>query len=250
MKMKNYFLSYVLKLLLVISILLVFICSMIFNLTSCATRERILSKISAIPNANKKLEIPKYDNGKPFVYWHFDKQKESQLNLTRPEISSDSLLIRVWFAVPTTKKNQRHQLVELKNSNNIWSGQVINMNVDFNMKNLEETITNYSITPVNPRSSWKILIDSLYYFKIDSLPTDENLPDYGSKSTNYSTLAPTFSFEYSTPHLYRFYQYNNVWSIENKYWQAANVVRITNLLDREFLIDSLYNEFYKTIIKK
>lgn len=234
----------------VTSILTAFLGLTIFSLVTCTPPELLREKIPPLPTSNKKMDVPKYDNGKPFVYWYFDKQKESQLKLTQPETSPDSLLIRIWVAAPTTKKNQRHQLVEIRRANNNWTGQVINMSVDFKMNKLEETITNYSATQVKPITSWKTVIDSLFYFKIDSLPTDENLPNYISQSTNYSNRAPTFSFEFSTPNIYRFYQYNNVWYIMDKYWQAKNVVKITNLLDREFRVDSLYNEFYKTLPKK
>jgi hypothetical protein len=109
---------------------------------------------------------------------------------------------------------------------------------------LFEKITNHMPTKVTPTSDWKTVIDSLFLWKIDLLPTDEVLPGYASKSSNYANNAPTFSFEYSTPTTYRFYQYSNVWEIQGFYWRAENVVKTIDLIDRGFHIDSLANEFY------
>lgn len=206
-------------------------------------------KITPIPQSSKKLDIPEYENGNPYFYWHFCKQKEVQLNLGHPETSTDSILIRIWVTVPTEKKNQRHDLFEVRYTGNEWTAQVINMRVDFKKSRLQETIINHKVTIVKPISDWETIIDSLFLLKIDSLPTDDKLPDYASKSSNYGNNAPTFLFEYSTPNVYRFYQYNDIWAIRDLYWQAENVVKIVNLLDREFHIDSLATDFYRSLKK-
>lgn len=213
-------------------------------------RDKVIEKILPVPESNKHLDIPKYDNGKPFIYWHYCKKKEAYFNLIRPELSNDSFIFRVWVTSQSKKKSQRHDLFEMRYSNNEWSAQVIDMSVDYKKSKNEELITNHTITKVSPISNWKTVIDSLLFFKVDSLPTDEKLPNYTTKSSNYANRAPTFSFEYSTPALYRFYQYNNVWAIQDYYWQAENVVRINNLLDREFKLDSLAYDFYLKKVKK
>lgn len=207
-------------------------------------QNKLEGKITPIPESNKILEIPKYENGHPYIYWHFCKQKEAQLNLSRPETSVDSVLIRIWVTIPTKMKDQRHDLFEVRYSNNEWVAQVINMRVDLKKSKLQELIRNHMVTKVKPTSDWESLIDSLFLWKIDSLPTDQQLNDYSLKSSNYGNNAPTFCFEYSTPVIYRFYQYNNVWAIQDSYWQAENVVKIINLIDREFQVDSLANDFY------
>ncbi len=219
-------------------------CSHFFN------RKKLLKKIIPVPESNKELDIPKYENGKPFVYWHFTKQKESQLDLNSPETSTDSLIFRVWFIEPSRKRNQSHILFEMKYEKDKWTAQVINMSVDLHMSRIEEKITNYSVTEIQPITKLNNVIDSLYILKIDSLPTDQLLPNYASKTSNYANKAPTVCFEYATPDFYRFYQYNNVWQMENDYWQAKNVTSFIKLIDREFSIDSLAYDFYLKKIKK
>jgi len=214
------------------------------------SRQKLSEKIIPVPESNKELDIPKYENGKPFVYWHFSKQKEFQLDLISPETSIDSLILRVWVTIPSRKRNQRHDLFELRYENEKWTAQVINMNVDFYKSRIEEDIINYTVTEVKPKTNWNTLIDSLYILKIDSLPSDQFLPNYAFRGYSYSNKAPTLCFEYATPSIYRFYQYNNVWQLEENYWQAENVISFINLLDREFCVDSLAYDFYLKKIKK
>ena len=78
-----------------------------------------LNKITPIPVSQKIIDIPTYPSGEPFVFWHFCKQKESQLGLSSAENSSDSLLVRVWVTVPTQKKNQQHVVIELRYNNDV-----------------------------------------------------------------------------------------------------------------------------------
>ena len=226
--------------------------TIIILLTNCTPllyRKKIDEKIQDIPESSKVLDIPKYDNGKPYIYWHLCKQKESVLGLESPETSTDSLIIRIWSTLPTRKISQRQDFIEIRNSNNSWKAQVINMSVDVDNREIEEKITNFIKTDVVPKTNWESLIDSLFILKVDKLPTDEQLPNYKENSTNYSNNTPTFCFEYATPNHYRFYQYNNVIQLETKYWQAKNVLLILDKIDREFKVDSLAYDFYLKKLK-
>lgn len=205
-------------------------------------QKKILEKITSIPLSDKSLDIPKYENGYPFIYWHYCKQKQTQLNLIDPEVSTDSLILRVWGTLPASKKNQRHDLIEIRYVSNKWTAQVINMSVDLKQKT-EEKITDFAITEVTPATNWNNVVDSLFYFKVNSLPTDERLPNYNSLSSNYDNRAPTFCFEYATPKIYRFYQYNNIGTLAEHYPEAQNIMRMLILLDREFDIDNLATKF-------
>jgi hypothetical protein len=204
--------------------------------------EKILDKITPIPQSNKTLDIPKYENGYPFIYWHYCKQKQAQLRLSSPEISDDSLILRVWLTAPFTKKNQRQDLTEVSYVNGRWVARVTNMRVDLKGKT-EEKISNFTITEVSPVATWKHLIDSLYYYHVDSLPTDEKLPNYRFLTSNYSNRAPTWCFEYATRGMYRFYQYNDPWKLAEHYDEAIDAANILHMLNREFHIDSLARQF-------
>jgi hypothetical protein len=203
---------------------------------------KILKKITPVPQSNKTLDIPKYENEYPFIYWHYCKQKQAQLGLSSPETSDDSLLLRVWLTAPFTKKNQRQDLMEIRYVNGGWVARVTNMRVDLKGKT-EEKISKFIITEVSPVATWKHLIDSLYYYHIDSLPTDERLPNYGLLTSNYGDRAPTWCFEYATRSTYRFYQYNDPWRLAEHYEEAVDAASFLHMLDREFHIDSLAREF-------
>jgi hypothetical protein len=205
-------------------------------------QKKLLEKITPIPTSNKTLDIPKYENGHPFIYWHYCKQKQTQLGLSKPEISSDSLVLRIWLTAPFTKKNQRQDLTEIRYENGHWVARVTNMRVDLIGKT-DEKISNFTTTEVSPVASWRHLIDSLYYYHVDSLPTDEQLPNYRTLTSNYANRAPTWCFEYSTRDTYRFYQYNDPWRLSEYYEEATDAANILHMLNRELRIDSLAREF-------
>jgi hypothetical protein len=211
-------------------------------MSNVLAQKKLLEKITSIPLSDKSLDIPKYENGYPFIYWHYCKQKQTQLKLTGPEVSADSLILRVWATAPINKKNQSQDLIEIKYANNKWTAQVINMLVDLKQKT-EERISDFAVTEVTPKTNWGNVVDSLFYFKVNLLPTDERLPNYRALSSNYDNRAPTFCFEYATPKIYRFYQYNNVGALAEHYPEAENIMSILILLDREFDIDNLAAKF-------
>ncbi len=201
--------------------------------------------ITSIPQTPKTLDIPKYANGYPFTYWHFCKQKEKQLGLESPERTIDSLRYRVWITNPIGTKNQSHGLIEIKYDSSKWTGRLILMRVDLDARHLSETINKFDTWNLTPKTSWNSIIDSLIKLKIDSLPTDEKIQNYYTEDTRYNNNEATYSFEYSTRSNYRFYQYNNIYRVPDKFWQAKNVVLVGNLLEREFKWDSIARKYFK-----
>ncbi len=203
-----------------------------------------------IPESTKTIDIPKYGvehqfNGYPYVYWNFCKQKESQLGLESPETSKDSLIFRMWITNPVGTKNQPHGLIEIKYDNQAWSGKLILMHVNYNTINLTETITDFKSTDLSPlKSDWSTVFDSLMKFKIDVLPTDDLIPDYYSNNDGYSPNTPTFSFEFATKDIYRFYQYNDLDRAVDKFWQPKNVQAILELLENEFQWDTKARQYF------
>lgn len=204
-----------------------------------------------IPESAKKLDIPMNGNehglsGYPYVYWHFCKQKQQQLGLVSPETSGDSLIFRMWITNPSGNVGQPHGLIELRKDSAAWHGTLILMRVDFRAKNLSETITRSNTIDLEPLlTNWESVADSLMFFKIDSLPTDDLIPGYYANHPGYVSNSFTFSFEYATKDIYRFYQYNDIYRVPETFWQPNNVIGILNLLEREFQWDTQARSYFK-----
>ena len=213
--------------------------------------KKLASFFTPIPVSKKHLDIPKYTqehqfNGYPYTYWNFCKQKQKQLGLISPEISKDSLIYRVWITNPIGRKGQPHGLIEIKRDSCQWTGTLVLMHVDFNLKNLSETITDFKKIELNPKkTNWKAIIAILMKLKIDVLPTDDNILNYHINDNGYSNNATTFSFEFATKDQYRFYQYSDIYRVPDRFWQPKNVIAILDILEQEFNWDSVAREFFK-----
>ncbi len=226
-----------------------FILFLLVSLGSIGQVKNQKNLTTKIPNSTKELDIPTYPNSDetPFVFWHFCKQKEQQLNLSSLETNtSDSLTYRLWITNPIRRKKQPAGLLEIKNTAEGWKGEVILMSVNVNKRKLTETITKSKRIPVEPKSlDWQTIIDSLDYYKFSTLPTDDEIPKYYETNEAYGNNLQTFSFEYSTPKIYRFYQYNNIYRAIDKFWQPKNVVAILDILEKEFEWNSIGEEYFK-----
>jgi hypothetical protein len=213
--------------------------------------DKIDTFYTPLPESSRQLDIPKYGNdhrlsGYPYVYWHFSKQKQQQLGLVSPETSTDSLVFRLWITNPSGRVGQPHALVELRKDSLAWHGTLVLMRVDFRTKNLTETITRSNTINLEPLvTNWKTVADSLMFFKIDSLPTDDLIPDYYANHPGYVSNSVTFSFEYATKEIYRFYQYNDIYRVPETFWQPNNVIGILDLLEREFQWDAQARSYFK-----
>jgi hypothetical protein len=229
----------------------------IFIVAGCVSKRinTSISNYSPIPETAKQLDIPIYDakhqfGGYPFVYWHFSKQKEKQLNLENAELSTDSLIFRVWITNPVGKRGQPHGLIEIKHNSFKWDVNLYAMYVDFNENNLSETIVAFEKIETAPKkNNWNFIIDSLYQLKFNILPTDEVIPNYYKNNSGYNNNLPTFSFEYATKNQYRFYQYNNAERKSSEFWQAENVLKILELLDDEFTWNDLIENSLDSLSK-
>jgi hypothetical protein len=203
-----------------------------------------------IPETTKTLDIPKYGedhqfSGYPYTYWNFCKQKQKQLGLVSPETSKDSFIFRMWITNPVGRTGQPHGLVEIKKDSIGWNGKLILMHVDFKMSNLSETVTDSKVIGLKPlKTDWESVVDSLIKLKIAELPTDDLIPDYYSVNNGYGSNSPTFSFEYATQDIYRFYQYNNVYRVADKFLQPKNVIDILGLLEEEFNWDTEARKYF------
>ena len=227
---------------------LFFFLLVIFLIQSCillTTKKTRKSWVTKIPKSQKSLDIPKYEDNTPYVYWHWSKQKESQLNLISPENSSDSLVFRMWVASQETTNGQNHGLVEIVRSDSSWIGRVTHMKVNFKAYKYVETIIREKSTLLNPIHGWDNLIDSLNYYQFSKLVSDKRSSESSQSEQGYRTNSPTYSFEYSNESEYRFYQLNYSNIINNLiYKNYSNGDKIINLLDKEFKTDSLARLFF------
>jgi len=203
-----------------------------------------------IPESTKKLDIPIYNEkhhfkSYPYVYWHFTKQKQKQLGIESPETSKDSLIFRLWITNPAGATNQPHALLEIKKDSIAWKGILVLMRVNFKVNDLSETITSSKLIELKPlKTNWETIVDSLIKLKVGELPTDDLIPGYYINNSGYSTSSPTYSFEFATKDEYRFYHYNNIYRVPDKFWQARNVISILELLDEEFEWDAQARKYF------
>jgi hypothetical protein len=208
------------------------------------------SLITPLPVSDKKLEIPVYEDREaeniPYVFWHYAKQKEKQLGLRHPETDSNSIFFRMWITNPIGTKNQPHGLLEIIKDSAGWSGRLFLMDVNFNYKKLSETITKTKIIELKPEESdWNTILDSLIFYKISELPTDDKIPGYYSEENLYNNNTPTYSFEYSTANSYRFFQYGNIYRAMDKFRQPQYIKSILDLLERNFHWDQVAREYFR-----
>ncbi|MGB1039731.1 MAG: hypothetical protein ACPGVD_02565 [Flavobacteriales bacterium] len=209
------------------------------------TNKKRKAWVTKIPESEKKIDIPKYDGETPYVYWHWSKQKEKQLNLISPETGSQDLVFRMWVTSQGRTKGQNHGLVEIVKTDSIWVGKVTHMKVDFRPYKYVETITKQNTSLIEPINGWKNLIDSLNFYQFSKLVSDKRSNESGPNEQGYNTYSPTYCFEYATPSVYRFYQLNYSNIVNNLiYKNYSNGNKIINLLDKEFKTDSLADLFF------
>ncbi|MES2765530.1 MAG: hypothetical protein V4642_06675 [Bacteroidota bacterium] len=204
-----------------------------------------------IPQTSKNIDIPLYKKphpleGLPYNYWHYSKQKQEQLKLISPETSAAAQIFRVWITNPVGRSSQPHGIIEIVQDSNKMEGNLILMNVDFDVRKLKETIADSKRIALTPKTlSWSQITDSLIALQFHELPTDEKLPGYDLKTRGYSTNATTFSFEYATPEKYRFYQYTDIYQNQHIFTEVANVVKMLDLLESEFEWDTQAREYFR-----
>ena len=186
----------------------------------------IPSKTPKIPDNGITKEIPRYPNGKLYVFYIFAKQKQEQLELSVPENGYDSLLIRMWFTYPEGY-NQFAELLELRvDSNKTVTARYTMLKIFFNPSRRYELVNWHWDTLLIPKCGWPTFIDTLKSLQIAKLPTIENIPKYkevnGENNLDYDNTLLTVSVEVATKTEYRFYQYNNF----KKYKYIDEVARL------------------------
>jgi hypothetical protein len=171
-------------------------------------------------------EIPKDRNGNPRSYYRNKPQVEKLLGLSSIENGFDSLQIRLWYGYAF---NDSSQLAVLTNSKGKWSGQFFTL--VYHLSELGDSIK--SITQKaefrEPKSGWTELKQKLLQLKVLSLPDYHTIPEYDQVADGDAVIV-----EVSSKKVYRIYSYQEPRMFQNKFWQAANMERILELIEKEF----------------
>ncbi|MBO9204663.1 MULTISPECIES: hypothetical protein [Niastella] len=158
--------------------------------------------------------------------FHNVRQLSKQLNLNPVEVGFDSLQIRVWF---DHSMALRKHLVIIEKQNHDWSGRLYEMNVGYVDTLNYNIIQHYEKKNVKPASGWPPFINDLSQLKIREL----------SDSSRGGADGITYCVEILTPGKYTYYDFYEPENNKDKDWQAANMVKIIALLEREFKFTGL-----------
>ncbi|QEC44952.1 hypothetical protein [Pseudobacter ginsenosidimutans] len=157
---------------------------------------------------------------------HNVRQLSKQLGLNSGDTGFDSLQIRVWFDHSLAYKKH---LIVLEKGKKEWEGKLYVINVQFIDTSNYNIIESFTKKKVEPASSWKKLINELELLKIRDL---SNVSQSGVDGVVYSV-------EVLSNDAYTYYDFWDPESVNDTNWQATNMVRIVDLLEREFKFESL-----------
>lgn len=182
-------------------------------------------KHSEIPETNKKLDIAKYDiSGEPFVYYTYAKQREKQLGLESIEQSGIDKSLRIWGTFSYHPRRQRGFLLEYTFNGITWSGRFYDYLIRYDeWKHFEKIEKPESLDLLPPTGGWKQFDEILHKTQFVTLPTDQRIDGLTEwlLEKKISTAA-TYSVEYSTPDLYRFFIFQNPQETQNEFEEPAS----------------------------
>ena len=180
------------------------------------------------PESGKQLDIPRYTDGEhdgqPFFYYTTAKQREKQLGLSAPELSDDETLLRIWWTIQSGLR-QPGRLLEFVKNDGQWSGRVFDYKMAFDTWKFHENVYDVKRREFVPASDWDTLDRLLAEYEIPALPACDFVEDYDRSlaeicKENPHTILSTFSVEYATPEIYRFYEYTSPGLIRGKIREA------------------------------
>jgi len=186
----------------------------------------------SVPETSKVVDVPRYDEsrgdfaGKPFVYYSWAKAREEQLHLESPEVLTTNRVLRVWGTFSYHPCRQRGFLAEFVHNGTGWNGRFYDYLIRYNQWGNTEEITETRSFALAPEGGWGKFEDILKATGLVDLPTDERVP--GLKEwlrQNRISTAATYSVEYSTPKLYRFFIFQNPQKTQAQFGEASNFMR-------------------------
>lgn len=125
--------------------------------------------------------------------------------------------------------DDREQLIIFGKEEGRWFANLSELTFIYD-KNRDSLLSiSKSVIEKTPKSGWKLLLDSLNRLKIMSLPDMSDIPNY-----ELSTDGNGVTIEIASKNRYRVYSYQNPFYYQTKFVEAQNIVRIMELLEREF----------------
>jgi hypothetical protein len=215
--MKNYFKQFAVAAILIISI---------HSNISCDLKKG--NNVLTIQKDTLIVDIPKNDRGNYRLMYRECKRDEKLLGLDSLQIGFDSLQIRIWFEPGLYYKKQ---MIILKNSNNIWVGQLISWSLNYGKEDSPSyNIVNKNIENVSPRSGWDKYIAKLVSLNILTLPDDSEIKGIESGGGDLRMTA----IEIAAKNLYRFYTYTEPDGYTKKFKELEDMENIIHYTEKEF----------------
>jgi hypothetical protein len=175
-----------------------------------------------------KRDVPKEKEGFPenLTRIYDTRQKVKKMKLDNLENGYDSLQIRIWYDYEL--KIEKNMLI-IKCQNGVWSA------ISYIYEDRGDTIAKFRKEHLSPKAGWNSFINELYALKIATLPDMHQIPGMEGGLDGI-----TYNIEYATKYQYRYYGYWGPAEFQDKYWQAKNMVKILNLIEKEFGIKMEY----------
>jgi len=224
-------------------------------LQGCFSAKSVIQKSNKkypIPENNVHKDIPFYDNDAyPSVHFTYARQKEEALGLYNLLNGFDDFLIRIWINSPTGKGVQEGELIEIRQTNGVWSGNFHSMNTSFAPSKNEEKVVDFKKFDIEPEYlSWNEVLAFLVeegIFELKSLDKLDAYQKWPENKKGYPSGSSVISFEVATKEMYRFYHYfalPNFMEID----EVRQVDTIIRFLKQEFNINALLNGVSDIII--
>jgi len=156
-----------------------------------------------------------------------------KLGLSSLQDGFDGTQIRIWIEhdLPDTQQG-----IIFTEHNSKWEGEFYYFKVHNDSKGELKSVDK-RVERKNPKSGWKIFIDSLMATDIEKLPDHALIPGY-----RLVTDPLTITVEIATPKLYRFYQYPALQANVDKFPDAGKLEKALQLIEKEFDFRRLDNE--------
>lgn len=183
--------------------------------------------VGRVPPPDFIKEIP--FNKKGEIDWHYQiiKKDAVRLKLESLDIGYDSLQIRIWLG--HSMAIVKH-VIGLKRTMGKWKGELIEYTEGYTDHNGKIVAEKSNSKRVKPLSGWEKFKNDLFDLQILTLPNADNLKGYNGGGAD----GISYDVEIATTKKYRFYSYGNPKGYVNEYWQAANILKIALLLEKEF----------------
>ncbi|MEO8146236.1 MAG: hypothetical protein ABI723_01300 [Bacteroidia bacterium] len=199
----------------------------------------LLSCKQTKPQNENDVEIVLPDtsvNHRPNTWYLGAKNIRRQLNLKNLELGVDSIEIRIY---QQGGWNPNHVII-IKNENKIWSASVISYHTHLLSENeiqfdttsdtnqfFHLVVDSAEFENLIVKSSWNNLLDSLQFFGINTLPSQQDIKGFEDRSDD----GIEYHFEIATKHRYKFYTYHCPAMYSDNYNQS--IVNILGLINRE-----------------